>query len=249
MRRFFSSVTDDALFDRVVHARRSALRFDATRAVERGVLRGVLEATLRSPSSFNLLAYRVVLAEDARFRERISACMSGGANSERVRAAPLAAVFFADLDALSDVDALAAREFAAGSRSSAYLRGLRANAALFASSRAATVGTFAAGARALTGVGSGCDGLAWATKGTSLALMSFMLAATSRGLATYAMEGFDARTLGSVVNLERGRFAPICVVAVGYEADAAAAARAPRSTRPPLGDIFKVGSAHAPFEE
>jgi nitroreductase len=252
---------DAAAFARVAGARRCAARFDAARGVPRAAMRAVLEATLRTPSSFNLLAYRVELAEDARVRARVADAMLGGGNAARVRAAPLAAAFFADADAMSGVDELLAREARAGARPPAYLRSLRTNAALFASSRGG--GCAEAGARRalgaalrVAGAASGAPmpappadgGAVWAAKGTSLAAMSFMLAATAHGLATYPMEGFDGGQLARALGVDGARWRALFVVATGYEAPAEEGAPPPppRSTRPPLRAVFALDGR--PFE-
>jgi len=203
-----------------------------------------------------------VLAEDARLRARVADAMLGGGNAARVRAAPLAAAFFADADALAGVNELLVREARAGARSPAYLRALRANAALFASSRGG--GCAEAGARralgaALRAAGAASDapvpappadgGAVWAAKGTSLAAMSFLLAATAHGLATYPMEGFDGAQLARALSVDGARWRPLLVVAAWYEeagAGAGAGAPPPRSTRPPMRDVVTLDGA--PFD-
>lgn len=55
----------------------------------------------------------------------------------------------------------------------------------------------------------------WATKNTSLAAMTFLLACTSRGLSTCPMEGFDAGGVRKVLNVPRGRYSIPLIVCVG----------------------------------
>ncbi len=226
--------------------------------------------------------YRIVVAESARFRSRVADSMIGAANASRVRSAPTSVIFCADLDAMASVDEVAAREARAGARSAGYLRSLRATAALFASSGGGVGGGGVGGwaqcaprffARSVlrgvadaTGVpvpvstsaaGGRAGGAAWAHKNTGLAAMSFLLAAASRGLAAYPMEGFDAARLARCAGFSEGggaRFEPVLVVSVGWEAPpaagaAGAAARAADSTRPRLGQIVTVDGARAAFED
>ena len=57
----------------------------------------------------------------------------------------------------------------------------------------------------------------WAAKNTMLAAMTFMLAASSHGLTTCPMEGFDARRLRRLLKLPSRYEVPV-VICVGYAA-------------------------------
>ena len=64
-RRAHSVLAGDAsAFERVALARRSAFVFDASRRVPPDALRSVLESTLRAPSGFNLVPWRIVIVHD-----------------------------------------------------------------------------------------------------------------------------------------------------------------------------------------
>jgi nitroreductase len=252
-RRFSIESGDAVSFDRIVSSRRCAVRFNENRCIPPSLLRECLAATIRSPSSFNMTPYRIVLAESPRFRARVADCMIGGANAARVKTAPVSVIFFADCDAMQRVDDVAARESRAGARPAAYLRSLRATAALFASSRGASAAASACGgggrdmanaavasvghllksvgvaaavsrlSRVPLPTGSIDSGASWAHKNTGMAAMSFLLAAASRGLATYPMEGFDSSALVREMSFSQDdddgqRWQPALVIATGWDA-------------------------------
>jgi nitroreductase len=58
----------------------------------------------------------------------------------------------------------------------------------------------------------------WLTKQTMLCAMTLMLAASSAGLATLPMEGFDERRVRKVLHIPRSHIIPV-VIAVGYAAN------------------------------
>jgi len=58
----------------------------------------------------------------------------------------------------------------------------------------------------------------WLTKQTMLCAMTLMLAASSAGLATLPMEGFDERRVRRALRIPRSQIIPV-VIAIGYAAD------------------------------
>mmetsp|Transcript_11340 Transcript_11340/g.18452 ORF Transcript_11340/g.18452 Transcript_11340/m.18452 type:complete len:126 (-) Transcript_11340:142-519(-) len=55
----------------------------------------------------------------------------------------------------------------------------------------------------------------WSQKNTMLVATTFILACTSRGLATCPMEGFDASGVRKVLGVPRGRFGIPLIVSTG----------------------------------
>ena len=81
---------------------------------------------------------------------------------------------------------------------------------------------------------------AWSFKQAGIAAMGFMLAATSQGLATHAMEGLDARRVREALGVPRAqaaRWGVPLVVAIGYARESTHPAAGLRSVRPPLGEV------------
>jgi nitroreductase len=58
----------------------------------------------------------------------------------------------------------------------------------------------------------------WLTKQTMLCAMTLMLAASSAGLATLPMEGFDHRRVRRILGVPRSHIVPV-IIAIGYSAD------------------------------
>ena len=94
----------------------------------------------------------------------------------------------------------------------------------------------------------------WATKNTSLAAMTFLLACTSRGLSTCPMEGFDAGGVRKALDIPRGRYSIPLIVCVGKpheirdEADDTGMSHGSMtSPRYPLKDIVFENSFGAQF--
>ena len=86
-RRLFSSS-----FLELAKSRRSTATFTAGHEVPAATLRSILEVTLRTPTSFNLQPYCVVLAQTEEAKVALSDTMLGG-NRARVLNSSLTAVF------------------------------------------------------------------------------------------------------------------------------------------------------------
>jgi nitroreductase len=248
-----------SVFSYLVHARRSGARLDGSRSVPLATQRALVDLTSRAPSGFNLQPYTVVFVDEARVRARLAEAMLGVGNIERVAGAPLVAVFAADLDATASVPEVQEMEARTGQRSAAYLRGMPVGAAAFASSQAGGVGGACAAAAlsraaglagALTGAPLpplGVPGIAWAYKQTALAAMTYLLAATSLGLATHPMEGLDHARAARAVGLAEGRFSVPLVVATGWPLHRPAAGDAPPPPTPRRPAVFRYNRASNPF--
>ena len=72
----------------------------------------------------------------------------------------------------------------------------------------------------------------WVTKQVMLSAMVFMLAATSAGLATVPMEGFDEGRVKRILKIPRSCIVPV-VIPLGYPLDGTL-----KKTRLPLGDLI-----------
>ena len=78
-------------------AARSSCRAFAPTPVPPALLSRLLQLCLRAPSSFNIVPYSVVIASSAASRAALAAACVGG-NGAAVSAAPVVAVFAADLE-------------------------------------------------------------------------------------------------------------------------------------------------------
>lgn len=224
---------DLAALERAAAARATVRAFDASRPVPRPLLARLLAVTRASPSGFNLQPYAVVLVDAPGPRERLAAAMLGG-NAERVRGAPLAAVFLADAAPLDHgrLERVVAAE------------------------RAAALGLLGP---ALGGLPDATPPAEWAAKQAGLASMSFMLAAAAGGLATCAMEGLRPAAVRAALRAP-GHYTVAMVVAVGYAAGGAggpplqpdprdAAVPEQRARRLPAGFLFRDNAFDVPWAE
>ena len=188
-----------------------------------------LDLARLSPSSFNTQPYRVILVHSAAQKLALSrACL--GPNARRVLNSDCTAVFLADKQVLRDMPLFNRDPLPQGPP-----RGRRPlfYIALFSSGYplprilAATLGFLVRTAMSWLDIFTGkiwkfplptlSSSETWATKQTSLVAMSYMLACTSRGLATIPMEGLNAAGIRRALGIPR-RFAIPMIVATGRPA-------------------------------
>lgn len=226
----------DALtaFEAIVMNRSSARAFDSSRRVEPHVLSRILALTLRSPSSYNLQPYRIICVQSDAARARLSAAMLGGGNVARVQSAPLVAVFAADLQPTRRLEELTRIEKAAG-KPPVYISRMHTHVNTLAQanpvSNALSSSVFSL-LSTVTPMPTVNSIEAWSFKSTMLAVQTFMLACSSAGVDTHAMEGFDAAHVRAALRVPCSYAVPV-VVAAGYAkaTDSHAAAAAVMSPR------------------
>jgi nitroreductase len=169
--------------------------------------------------------YRVVLVSDPEVRARLADAMLGG-NGARVLAAPLTAVFAADLQPMREMEALQQLERDAG-KPPRYLRNLAFDASVLTTGGCEPAQHAKSGAlglaSALLPMPSVSSAEAWAFKNAMLAAQTYMLAATAHGLGTYPMEGFDGRRVRDACGIPSRYGVPV-VIPTGYAAAAGAPA-------------------------
>lgn len=223
---------DDEAFARIAWARNACRKFSPQPISDERLAR-ILALTQRAPSGFNLQPYRVVLVRNAARRAALAECFLGG-NVEKVRTAPVTAVFLADLEAMRSIDRLVKLEHRAG-RPDAYVTHLPASAAVFAPGSmglgrsAQDLKRVAASmASMVTAVPTVNSAEAWAFKHTMLAAGWYMLGAASMGVSTCPMEGFDAARIRRTLRIP-DRFEIPTAVATGYALEGLM--RAPRFPR------------------
>ena len=244
------STQDAASFERVVAARRSAKSFDKDRGVDDALLLRLAELTRRTPSGFNLQPYKVALVRSPAVRRELAYAMLDS-NIRRVLAAPVTAVFLADLRPGNLVDRAASLERDGGA-SERQVEALRFGASFCVQEGGAAVearSVLSAALSHLTQAPTVNSTEGWAFKNTMLAVQSYLLAATSLGLDTSPMEGFDNRRVLEALGIDpaESRYAVPCVVATGYSADHVDPA-APQSARFPLREVFFVDGLETALE-
>ncbi|EWM27486.1 nitroreductase-like protein [Nannochloropsis gaditana] len=213
-------------FSQIVHSRFSNTHYASHKPVHISTLNELLRLTQRAPSSFNIQPFKLVVIRDPTLRDKVGHQAMLGANGNRVRTAPVTVVFAADVESSRLMPQVVALLRQAGTFPEGFLKKIPFFANLFSTGypfsllrwclywgkRVAmhVVGWFKAVPRLERPE-------TWAVKNTMLAAMTFMLAASSHGLTTCPMEGFDARRLRHLLGLPTRYVLPV-VVSLGYAA-------------------------------
>lgn len=149
--------------------------------------------------------------------------MLGRGNSLRILQAPVTAVFLADCDSSQVMHNVIELEHSQG-KPVQYLRNLSMNPINFTGGGGSCKEGPVANIRSrLFNLGSSLVPLpipnsteGWAFKNTSLAAMTYMLAATGYGIGTHPMEGFDSKRVKKVLNIPDRYCVPL-IIPTGYE--------------------------------
>jgi nitroreductase len=174
----------------------------------------------RSPSGFNLQPTQIIMVHFQSLKQQLAdQAMLGLGNQYRAVDASTLAVFLSDLEAGKRIPRIYQLEQEAGTRHPNYLGQMPlASSFLLGQGHAATLIKNVA-----TDVMSELQPMpviepvhAWSYKNTSLAIQSYVLAATSHDLGTCIMEGFDGRRLKEILRIP-DRYAVPAVIATGYE--------------------------------
>jgi len=214
-----------APFSEIVQNRYSNTHY-ARKSVCRTILNDLLRLTQRAPSSFNTQPFKLIVLQDPALRNKVATHAMLGANGDRVRNAPVTVVFAADLESGRLMPRVVELFRQTGTFPEGFLKKVPFFATLFSTGyrfsllrwclywgkRVAmnVVGVFKAVPRFERPE-------TWAAKNTMLAAMTFMLAASSHGLTTCPMEGFDARRLRRLLKVPSRYEVPV-VICVGYAA-------------------------------
>ncbi|KAG5184897.1 putative nitroreductase family, partial [Tribonema minus] len=197
-------------------ARHAAKRF-LPDAVPEDIINDVLAMTIRTPTSFNAQPWACIIVRDEEQKEALAQAMVGP-NIMKVRAAPLTAVFLADLQPTRRVPRMMEEERRAGTPEERVAR-LPAMIGLFGGEGAAAEALrrgVTAALSPLKPMPSVTSTEAWSYKHAGLAAQTYLLAATAHGLATAPMEGFDGRRVCAALDVP-DRYGVAVAVATGYE--------------------------------
>ncbi|CBJ49232.1 nitroreductase-like protein [Ectocarpus siliculosus] len=217
--------SDAEAFERVTLARRSTKHFDRRRPVPDDVLKKVLALVLRAPSGFNIQPYECIVVTSDEAKHKLSRAMLGP-NRERVLAAGATVVFASDLNSMKNVRKLTTM-LAKEGWPEGFIKKVPLYLSVFSTGHnrllrlplvAAKKLSFAVVRRLGKGMPTVSGAEAWAFKSTMLAVQELLLAATSHGLATCPMEGFDMRRLRKALRIPLRYSVPI-VVSIGYPSD------------------------------
>lgn len=177
-----------------------------------------------SPSGFNLQPTNVILVQNQRIKEELAeSAMLGPGNIFRTKDASVVAVFLADLEPHKRIDRIMKLESESGVRTKQYLATLPVvSSFLMGQGKVATLLKQVA-----TDIMSPAQPMptidsiqAWSYKNTSLMAQTFVLSATSHGLQTCLMEGYDTRRAKEVLKIpDRYDIPLMCGVGFEYEGE------------------------------
>lgn len=204
----------------VVRARRTWRQYNPTRRLPQDTLQRVIDATMRSPTAFNLQGWTMVVVQDTTAKERLAAAALG---QPHVRSAAATIVFAGDKEAMRN--APLALELGMDSKAlpagygPGYLRNvyyflqggpfqsLAAAKSLLSSAYSKSTGT------PLLSVPVNMTGYAW--KQAMIPATTFVYLATAAGWETCILEGIDEDAVRRAVNLPSNFTVPV-IVTVGF---------------------------------
>eukprot|EP00611_Tribonema_gayanum_P007254 TRINITY_DN165_c0_g1_i4.p2 TRINITY_DN165_c0_g1~~TRINITY_DN165_c0_g1_i4.p2 ORF type:complete len:248 (+),score=81.30 TRINITY_DN165_c0_g1_i4:324-1067(+) len=182
---------------------RCAAKYFLPDPIPESVVRQVLAATLRAPSSFNFQPWACVIVRSAAQKDALAPAMLGH-NATRMKIAPLTAIFCADVTPSARADAVRRNHAAAGLAPS-----VSDNIVKLMQGYSGDDGSGVDSARA-----RGTE--AWAFKMTGFAAQTYLLGMAAHGIATAPMEGFDAEAVSAALGIPT-RFKPIVAIVTGYD--------------------------------
>lgn len=194
-------------FSTLARSRRSIRDYDPTHTVTDADLRAIFEDVVLSPSSFNLQHWTFVVVRDAAVKKQLRDAASG---QQQVETAPAVILVCGKLNAHQD----AARIYAETpneirERLIPMIHEFYGGNALLMRDEA--------------------------IRSASLAAMSLMYAAKSRGFDTGPMIGFDSVAVSRLLNLD-DNYIPVMMMVLGHKS----AEPRPREYRRPLSEVVRL---------
>lgn len=184
-------------FKDISEKRRSINFFDPGRDISEELLGEVIDLAARAPSSFNLQPWSLMVLRDPEAKRRLKALAW---DQPKIEEAPVVLIVLADKDAWKEGHP-----------------GLEKNWDMMLKSGGMAPEQrewFIDAAKSLYGWSPEAS-LAYAVKNTGFFAMSLMYAATSLGLDTHPMDGFDHEGVRKAFNIPGNYWAPL-LLAVGY---------------------------------
>jgi nitroreductase len=181
----------------IVETRRAVNFFDENRKVPEELLREMVALAAKAPSSFNLQPWNLMILEDPEEKKRLRQLAW---DQPKVTEAPVILMVLADRDGWKEEHPTMAKNWqemlASGSMTPEKSE------------------WFTTATKSLYGWSSEAD-LAFAVKNTAFFAMGLMYAATSLGLCTHPMDGFDHDGVKRAFNIPDNFWIPL-LLAVGY---------------------------------
>ncbi len=185
-------------FQEVVNTRRAINFFDPDRNVSDELLGEMISLAAKTPSSFNLQPWNLVVVKDKIRKEKLK---SLAWDQPKVVEAPIILIVLADRNGWQEGHPTVERNW----------QEMLDSGSMQAEQR----DWFLGAAKSLYNWSSEAD-LAFAAKNTGFFAMSLMYAATSLGLESHPMDGFDHEGVRREFNIPENYWLPL-LLAVGYK--------------------------------
>jgi nitroreductase len=222
--------TAAAVFRSIAQGRKSTNRFHPDRTIPPAVVKDILQSTIRSPSSFNIQPTQILLVQDAAVKQELrEQVMIGASNQYRVQDCSVLAVFLTDLQPTHRIQHVHQLEkqwsmkqaVSNGGRHPMYLATMPLTTSFLIGQGSLATTVKQTATQILSQFGSEpmptIDPVeSWGYKNSALAVQSYVLAATSHGLGTAIMEGYDSARMRKVLRIPDRYNIPM-VVATGYD--------------------------------
>ncbi len=184
-------------FKEISENRRAINFFDPDKDVPETLLRQILETATKAPSSFNLQPWNLIVLRDKEKKEKLKALAWG---QPKVAEAPVVLIFLADKNGWQEGHPTVEKN---------WQEMMKAG-----SMKAEQRDWFLNAAKSLYGWSTDAN-LAFAAKNTGFFAMSVMYAATSLGLESHPMDGFDHEAVRKAFNIPDNFWVPL-LLAIGY---------------------------------
>lgn len=184
-------------FQEIVTHRRSINLFDSERDVSKELLKEMIELAAKTPSSFNLQPWNLVVVRDLEKKKELQALAW---DQPKVSEAPLVLIVLADKSGWKEGHPTVERNW----------QEMLSSGSMQPEQR----DWFLSAAKSLYDWSPEAN-LAFAAKNSGFFAMSLMFSATSYGLETHPMDGFDHEGVRKAFNIPNHFWVPL-LLAVGY---------------------------------
>jgi nitroreductase len=185
-------------FRQITETRRSINFFDPEKEVNEELVKEMIELAAKAPSSFNLQPWNLILLKDQKEKETLKALAW---DQPKVTEAPVVLIVLADKDGWQEGHQTVERNWQEMLKSG--------------SMQAEQRDWFLNAAKSLYNWSPEAS-LAFAAKNTGFFAMSLMYAATSLGLESHPMDGFDHEGVRKAFNIPDNYWVPL-LLAIGYK--------------------------------
>jgi len=184
-------------YKEIVDKRRAVNFFDTDRQVPEELLRQMIDLAAKAPSSFNLQPWNLMVLQDAEAKARLRKLAW---DQPKVTEAPVTLIVLADTSGWREGHGIVEKNW-----SEMLAAGMM---------KPEQRDWFLGAAASLYGWSTDAS-IAFAVKNTGFFAMALMYAATSLGLETHPMDGFDHEAVRKAFNIPDSYWVPL-LLAVGY---------------------------------